>query len=92
MQHRRGIDLTSSKNRHILLETPEFEWETFESLPQWFELFAGCACGSFKHVNRHELAKRWGKSTYIKTLSGRLRCTACGQKGKSAFWLHKAPR
>lgn len=38
MKHRRWIDLTSGKSRHIQLECPEFEWETFESLPQWVEL------------------------------------------------------
>ena len=92
MKHRRGVNLVSTKTRYIQLDCPEFEWETFDSLPQWFELFAGCACGSFRHVSRHDLARRFGKTTYIKTLAPRLRCTACDQRGQSIFWLYKVPR
>lgn len=93
MKHRRSIDLTATaRRRFIRLECPEFEWETFDSLPQWFELYAGCTCGAMRHVDRYALARRFGKSTYIKSLTSRLFCTCCDQRGTSVFWLHKSPR
>lgn len=93
MKHRRGIDLVSERTRYIQLETPEFEWETFESLPQWIELFACCdKCGVERYIDRRALARKWGKSTYIKSLTPRLYCTSCDVRGRSRFWLYKVPR
>ncbi len=90
MKHSRGIEL--SPEEQTFLESDVQYW-TLDALPEWYVLGGKChKCGRVAWMDRTALAKRFSQRVYIGSISGRLRCEACGNRGGNRVVVGKLPR
>lgn len=69
---------------------------TFDALEQWWDLWGMCGrCDREGRLDRYDLARRFSSGCFIHSLSARLRCRECGNKGQHSgnrFVLKKLRR
>lgn len=49
-------------------------------------------CERVGWLNRYEVARKWGRTTYLKALMPHLRCMACGNRDHNSFVIGLMPR
>lgn len=49
-------------------------------------------CERVGWLNRWEVARKWGRTTYLKALMPHLKCMGCGNKERNSFVLGLMPR
>lgn len=95
MRHRRGIALAGPGRDEVVYIGPLAEalYTTFEDIREWQTLGAHCGkCEREGWLLRWELQQKWGAGTYIGSLTGRLRCRACGNKKGNTWIVGQLPR
>ncbi len=95
MRHKRGIDLDFLDGEVInyIGPLPTEQCRTFQDIREWQTLGAHCArCEREGWLLRSELQIKWGNGTLLASLTGKLRCRACGNKTGNTWILGKLPR
>ncbi|RAL98710.1 hypothetical protein DOU54_06535 [Agrobacterium sp. MS2] len=95
MRHARSIELVRQPRDEVvylgLVETPEET--TLDDIRDWHVLGGHCAkCERSGWLVRDDVAKRFGSSAYLSSLSPRLRCLACGNRGNNRWIMGRLPR
>lgn len=68
-------------------------YPTLDNLVEYLQLGGKCRqCGHIYPLDRHELARRFGKDQYIAGLKSKLKCVPCDKRGNSVFVVAKLPR
>ncbi len=66
---------------------------TFANLPEWYELFCKCKrCGRERHLDRHDLARRFGTAQSIVALGRRMSCQQCSNNNGNVIRVGKQRR
>lgn len=66
---------------------------TFDDIPEWHALGGYCSkCERTGWVQRWDLSQKWGKGTYLSSLTSRLRCMGCGNREGNKWILGQLPR
>jgi len=94
MRHRRGIDLIpSGRHPSFLGHADELEFMTFGKLSEWYVLGGRCVrCEREGWLDRWELQRRFGRETFLKDLTHKLRCMGCGNRKGNRWIIGKLPR
>ncbi|MGD9476910.1 hypothetical protein [Shinella sp. G-2] len=66
---------------------------TFDTLASYLQLGGKCkTCRHIVPIDRHALARRFGRDRPLAGLEPKLKCTACDRRGDSVFVVAKLPR
>lgn len=89
MQHSRGIELFAEADRRKATR----ENFSLGDVAKWYDLYGKCfICGHVGHIDRWELARKFGKARPILDMMPHLRCTRCGNKATNSFCVSLLPR
>ncbi|AYG57693.1 hypothetical protein CCGE525_01810 [Rhizobium jaguaris] len=85
MRHRKGITL-------LPIGHDDYQ-HTLGGLPQWYELNAVCPiCHRTAHVDRYEMARRFGGGKKVGSLASKLVCQVCGNRQGNMLMIGMMPR
>jgi hypothetical protein len=66
---------------------------TIDDIPEWNAIGGHCSkCERESWMDRWEVSKRWGKTTYLGSLTMRLRCRGCGNRDGNKWIVGQLPR
>ena len=87
MKHHRGINLLPAE------EQARRSTATIGSLEECYTIVACCrGCEHNAHVDRWEIARKYGNAVSIIELARRLKCSACGNATGNTILIGKLPR
>jgi len=94
MKHRRGIDLVpANDDLSAMFEGQELVWLSIDKLHEWHVLGGKCShCLRKGWVDRRDIERRFGRSTYLAFLRPFLRCRRCDNKGDNRWIIGKMAR
>jgi hypothetical protein len=95
MKHRRGIDLGRSPRDSITYMGPILDpvRTTFDDIPEFNAV--GCQCPKCEReawLDRWAVQRKWGATTYLSSLTARLRCRSCRNREANKWILGQLPR
>jgi hypothetical protein len=95
MRHSRGINLAPANDDRSddIFDAQELAWLSLEKMREWYVLGGKCSrCLRKGWLDRYEIQRRFGRSTYLEKLRPLLRCKRCQNKGDNTWIVGKMAR